>query len=127
MGFEVEQEAQGQVLSYLVFSFQILFCKSSRFIHLSSGTGKWSRLEAVVPPRCILTDLSYKRAMGTQFQFLCRMCFRHLLSAVQYLGVGQTDYHYIPCTGYTSRLLRTVVNRPQSSEHRTLRYLGWLV
>jgi hypothetical protein len=58
VGFEVEEEIQGQGLSEL-FGFHFpntLFYKSSIFIHLSSGTGK-TRLEVAVPPRCILTEL----------------------------------------------------------------------
>lgn len=30
---------------------------------------------------------------------------RRLLSAAQYLGGGQAGFHYIPCTGYPSRML----------------------
>jgi hypothetical protein len=56
MGFEVEEETQEQVLSYLVFTVQILFYKSSIFVRLSSGTGEDTRLEVLVPPRCILTN-----------------------------------------------------------------------
>lgn len=56
MGFEVEEETQKQVLSYLVFTVQILFYKSSIFVHLSSGTGEKTRPEVLVAPRCILTN-----------------------------------------------------------------------
>ena len=74
------------------------------------------RLEAIVPPRCILTDLSYsyKHAVGSQSEFfVLRVLNRHLISAAQYLGVGQAGFHYIPCTGYPSRMLWNGVSRPQ--------------
>jgi len=64
------------------------------------------RLEAIVPPRCILTDLSYKHALESQSDFfVLRVLNRHLISAAQYLGVGQAGFRYIPCTGYPSRML----------------------
>jgi len=64
------------------------------FIQLSSETGTWTRLEAIVPPMCILTELSYeyKHGVGSQSEFLCLVCFKWTSRKCSTILEGRTDW-----------------------------------